>query len=99
MGGTPQSAAPTLVVKDVTGIGSGSGFASGPEQVLGDMVMLCMAVLVVAGPTLGRLTSIRRRPRLWALLPSAFACHLPLRRVARVDSGPPYMWQFSVIRC
>ena len=62
-GGTPQSAAPTLVAKDATGTGSGT--------------------------TLGLLTFIRRRPRLWARLPSAFACHLPLRRVARVDSGPP----------
>lgn len=101
MGGTAQSAAPTLVAQDVTGIGigSGSGFGSGPKQVLGDMVMLCVVILVVAGTMLGLLTSIRRRPRLWAFLPSAVGTVRPLRWLERVDSGPPHVWQFSVIRC
>lgn len=77
----------------------GRSFGSGPEHTLGDMVMLCTAMLAAAGTVLGLLWSIRRNPRLWALVAPPVSYVRPSRWLARVDTGPPAAWQFSVIRC
>lgn len=74
-------------------------FGSGPKHALGDMVMLCAAMLAAAGTMLVLLWSIRRSPRVWAFVAPAAASVRPTRWLERVDSGPPAVWRFSVIRC
>lgn len=65
---------------------------------MGDMLMLCLAVLTVAAGALLALLALRglcRRIR--GFLPPG---RFDLRPVlARVRSGPPPVWRFSVIRC
>lgn len=97
MGGTEQHAVQAAGMDLEVAISPSLG--SGPDHTLGDMVMLCVALLTAAGTMLGLLTFFRRRPRLWALLAAAVADARPLRRLARLDTGPPPVWQFSVIRC
>ena len=75
---------------DTTGSHAGHGLAS--------MVMLCVAMLAAAGLTwLVLLVAGLFR----SLLPAAFwpavVREQPLRWAR--GSGPPYVWQFSVIRC
>ncbi len=64
-----------------------------------DMVMLCIAMLAAAaGALLALLLGLRRRTRVWAHAPTVPAT--VTRWVsARLGTGPPYVWQFSVIRC
>lgn len=76
-----------------------SGLAGGADHALDDMVMLCAAMLAAAGTVLALLAAVRRSPRLWALLPPTVARVRPVRHLARVDSGPPPEWRFSVVRC
>lgn len=69
---------------------------SGPEPSMGDMVMLCVAMLVgVAGLLLllGRhVTSARS-------VGSRLSWMAAVVRPQRLTTGPPYVWEFSVIRC
>ena len=110
----PENASASAYVHDAVGgagqhaaqaTGTDLGVASGPsrdrgsDHALGDMVMLCVALLAAAGTVLGLRTFVRRSPRPWALLAVAVADVSPLRRLARLDTGPPPVWQFSVIRC
>lgn len=71
----------------------------GPGHSPGDVMMLCAAMLVVAGALLGLLARLRRVPRLWAVLRPALTYFRPTARAARGGTGPPPAWQFSVIRC
>lgn len=95
-GGTDAHAAP---MSSADAVEPGRTFGSGPEHTWGDMVMLCTAMLAAAGTVFALLWSIRRNPRLWALVAPPVSHVRPLRWLARVDSGPPAAWQFSVIRC
>ncbi|MDR7253372.1 hypothetical protein J2X46_002357 [Nocardioides sp. BE266] len=65
---------------------------------LGSMVMLCFAMLAAtAGALLLLLLGLRYKPRVWDALraPTTVARWV----TARLGTGPPYVWQFSVIRC
>jgi hypothetical protein len=65
----------------------------------GTMVMLCVAMLAsAAGALLLLLVCLRRIPRLWVHLPTP---SIAVTRwvTARLGTGPPPVWQFSVIRC
>lgn len=79
--------------------GSGDGGAGGTGHVLGDMVMLCVAMLAVAATLLALLAFIRRVPRLWAVLRPAVTRFRPTGRLTPTGTGPPPVWEFSVIRC
>jgi hypothetical protein len=71
---------------------------SGAEHDTGDMVMLCAQMLLTAAGTLLLLLWLSRATSPYAVLPR-------LRGVvsrlfdAHVRSRPPYVWEFSVIRC
>ena len=70
-----------------------------PVTSLGHMVLLCVATLAAAAGTLLALRSlIRRAPRVWAVLRRASS-----RRITGwltpTGTGPPPVWEFSVIRC
>lgn len=75
------------------------GDAGGPGHSLGDLVMLCVAMLAAAATLLGLLTFIRRIPRLWAVLATATTHFRPTSWMNPTGTGPPPAWQFSVIRC
>ncbi len=64
-----------------------------------DAVMLCVAMLAAAAGMLLALAGLRHRaPPVWAELPAALA----LRVTARArpgGTGPPPVWEFSVVRC
>ncbi|MCW2833696.1 MAG: hypothetical protein JWN68_1649 [Nocardioides sp.] len=84
--------------------GSHAGMSStapdgGDGHSLGSMVMLCFAMLAAtAGALLLLLLGLRHIPRVWAHRPTAPAT--ATRWVtARLGTGPPYVWNFSVIRC
>jgi hypothetical protein len=63
------------------------------------MVMLCFAMLAAAaGALLLLLLGPRRRPRDWAHRPTA-PTTVTRWVTDRLGTGPPYVWQFSVIRC
>lgn len=66
---------------------------------LGSMVMLCFAMLAAtAGALLLLLLGLRRQPRVWAHRP-AVPTTVTQWVTAQLGTGPPYVWQFSVIRC
>lgn len=99
---TDMSAAPlTNVAAGVAGVasltvpGGGNGHDMGD---LGDMVMLCVAMLAaVAGALLVLLRRLRYLPRVWAHLPGPIT--VTKRITTRQGTGPPPVWEFSVIRC
>ena len=66
---------------------------------LGSMVMLCFAMLVAtAGALLLLFVGLRRRSRAGIHRPTVHTT-AATRVTARLGSGPPYVWQFSVNRC
>jgi hypothetical protein len=78
---------------------SGAAAPTAGNQGMGHMVLLCMAMLAASAGTLLALPSlIRRAPRVWAFLGSA-----PVHRITGwltpTGTGPPPVWEFSVIRC
>lgn len=81
-----------------TAVPTGADRGSGPGHDMADMAMLCAVMLAGAALTLLVLLAVGvRRP----LLPASFA---PAAVRARVltwvcGTGPPPVWQFSVIRC
>ena len=79
--------------------GTGRGDAGGTGHSLGDMVMLCVAMLAAAATLLALLAFLRRVPRLWAVLRPAVTHFCPTSWLAPMGTGPPSVWQFSVIRC
>lgn len=65
---------------------------------MGDMLMLCIAILTVASGALLALLTLRRLcRRIRGLLPPGTFGLRPV--LAHVRSGPPPAWRFSVIRC
>lgn len=71
----------------------------GDGHSLGSMVMLCFAMLAAtAGAVLLLLLGLQRAPRVWAHRPTA-PTTITKWVTARLGTGPPYVWQFSVIRC
>ena len=71
----------------------------GDGHSMGSMAMLCFAMLAAtAGALLLLFLGVRRRSRVWAHRPTAPVA--VTRWVsAGLGAGPPYVWQFSVIRC
>ena len=87
MSAGPETGSPT---------GSVPGGDNGPG--MGSMVMLCFAMLVAtAGALLLLLLGVRRMPRVWAHLPAPTTVTGWV--TARLGTGPPPVWEFSVIRC
>lgn len=83
----------------LTASSSSTAPAGGEGHDMGSMVMLCAAML--AGVAAGVLLALRMwravsTPvlRLNRLLP-----RVPALVTARLGNGPPYVWNFSVIRC
>lgn len=88
-----------------------SGMSAGPETgspadvvpagdngpSMGSMVMLCFAMLAAAAGALLFL-GLLRTPRDRAHRPSS-ASTVVRWITARLGTGPPYVWEFSVIRC
>ena len=71
----------------------------GEGHTVGGMVMLCFAMLAAtAGALLLLLVGLRHSPRVWA---HWFTAPTTVARwvTDRLGTGPPYVWQFSVIRC
>jgi len=65
---------------------------------MGSMVMLCLAMLAATAGALLLLTvGLRRMPRVWAHLPTA-PTTVTRWVTARLGTGPPSVWRFSVIR-
>lgn len=72
---------------------------SGDRHHMGSMVMLCVSMLAAAaGALLLLFLGLRRKPRVWA---HRLAVPITVTRwvTARLGTGPPYVWNFSVIRC
>lgn len=69
----------------------------GDGHSLGGMVMLCFAMLAATAGAL-LLRGLRRKPRVWAHRPTV-PISVTTWVTARHGTGPPYVWQFSVIRC
>lgn len=66
---------------------------------LGHMMTLCVAMIALgAGTLLLALLALRRLPRRWAHLPTTPTA-LVKRFPVRLATGPPPVWEFSVIRC
>lgn len=66
---------------------------------MGSMVMLCFAMLAAtAGALLLLLLGLRHIPRVWAHR-TAVPTTVIRWVTARLGTGPPYVWSFSVIRC
>jgi hypothetical protein len=66
---------------------------------MGSIVMLCLAMLAATAGALLLLTlGLRRMPRVWAHLPTA-PTTVTRWVTARLGTGPPPVWKFSVIRC
>lgn len=84
-------------VADPAGDGSAPGGGGGHD--MGGMVMHCAAMLAATVAALLLLVlGLRRVPRFWALLPTAVTT--TTRWVtSRLGTGPPPVWEFSVIRC
>jgi uncharacterized protein DUF6153 len=67
---------------------------------MGDMVMLCVSMLAAAAVTLLLLLALTRRiPRSWTRQRPAPPVRLTRWVAARLGTGPPPVWEFSVIRC
>lgn len=65
---------------------------------MGDMLMLCMAILTAAAGAVLAVLGLRGlRRRIRGLLPPGTFDLRPV--LAQVRSGPPPAWRFSVIRC
>ena len=75
-----------------------AGSAQHGEHHGAGMVMLCAAMLAAtAAATLLLILGLRRTPRLWAILRARSTT--TRSSTSRPGSGPPPVWQFSVIRC
>ena len=91
----------TPIATDTAGISSAPvvGSLSDDRESAGDMVMLCVAMLLAAavGVLLGlRLRLIAHRAPL-SLMPVVRVPTFPA--TARAGTGPPAAWKFSVVRC
>lgn len=77
---------------------SGTGAESGSGHDMANMVMLCVVMLAAAALTLLVLLAVRfvRTVLPAGFQPAAVRAHA-LQWVR--GTGPPYVWQFSVIRC
>lgn len=79
--------------------GAVAGEPAQPGHGMGDMVMLCAAMLAVAGLALLTLLLLHRVPRSSWSLARWRLVSLRGPVPARTGSGPPSVWAFSVIRC
>lgn len=75
------------------------GVPSQPGHDMGDMVMLCTAMLVAAGFALVALLLRRLPTSSWVFTRSQLTTRLRRLVAVLADTGPPPVWAFSVIRC
>lgn len=98
MHGASHSEAAGAVPVDATVGPTVVGSDDGPGHGTGTMMMLCGSMLASAGALLLALFAWRRPPRVWARLRSyALGAAPPTARIW--GTGPPPVWEFSVIRC
>lgn len=98
---TSDPAAGLLVdpVVDPVADPAAAGAGEGGGHDMGGMVMLCAAMLAATAAALLLLVlGLRRVPRFWALLPTAVTT-MTRGVTSRPGTGPPPVWEFSVIRC
>lgn len=101
MSSTEHSTMTSSVTSPMTGVHGDMSASSdsGDGHSVGSMVMLCFAMLAAtAGALLLVLPVRRRRPRARAQRRTAPTTVAPWV-TTRLGTGPPYVWQFSVIRC
>ena len=71
----------------------------GPQHGAAEMVVLCAAMLAAAAGMLLALAGLRHRaPPVWAELRAALALRVT-SRARPGGTGPPAVWEFSVVRC
>lgn len=96
MGHTVADIGVALVSSDV---GSSVATLGSSDPSTGEMLMLCAAMLLVAAASALLVLRLRRHASTGGFivdrLPPGAARLLP----ARVGTGPPYVWEFSVVRC
>lgn len=73
--------------------------AGGTGHGLGEMVMLCVAMLAATATVLSLLAFIRRVPRVWVVLRPTATYFYSAAWLNPTGSRPPPEWRFSVIRC
>ncbi len=96
MAAEPQTG-PAHAVSDPTPAEAGvAGSSNGHD--MGNMVMLCAAMLAAAGALLLLTVGFRRTSRSWTPL-SAAPASITRWATARTATGPPPVWEFSVVRC
>jgi Family of unknown function (DUF6153) len=64
----------------------------------GPMQMLCAVMLAAAGALLAVVVALRRSPRRWAHLRAELTA-LVTMPTALLETRPPPVWEFSVMRC
>ena len=69
-----------------------------PGSPMSTMIMLCAAMLLTAGGAL-LVLRLRRLVGTGGLPPAPPRRPLVTRLAARVGTGPPYVWEYSVVRC
>jgi len=79
--------------------GGGTADAGGSGHTMTEMVMLCGAMIAGVTTLLTLLARLRRVPRLWAVLRAAPVSVRSIPWLTPTGTGPPTVWQFSVIRC
>lgn len=94
---TAGAAVEALAAPVVAGAAS-TPSVSAPEHSMADMMMLCVAMLVAAALGLLLALALRRVARTPSLVDRVR--HLVTTLAPqRAGTGPPYVWEFSVIRC
>lgn len=90
---------------DPIAAGTGGGSEEGHDMGrgmggMGGLAMLCVAMLAATASALLLALGARRTPRFWAILSAAATTNTRLRWVTfALGTGPPPVWEFSVIRC
>lgn len=87
---------PAHAVSDPTAAEAGAA-DRGDGHDMGNMVMLCAAMLA-AGALILLTVGLRRTSQAWTHLPAAPGA-ITRWAAARMATGPPPAWEFSVIRC
>jgi hypothetical protein len=87
-----RTAGTTIAAPSVVAVGD-------PGHGLGHTMMLCVVMIALgAGTLLLALRGLRRVPRRWVHLPT-MPTALSKSFTMRLGTGPPPVWEFSIIRC
>jgi hypothetical protein len=99
MSGTHDGPADAERAAGATGAAPSVVAVGDPGHGLGHTMMLCVAMIALgAGTLLLALLGLRRVPRRWVHLPT-MPTALCKSFTMRLGTGPPPVWEFSIIRC